>query len=354
MRRITRAARRLVFFLVAVEGLFFAFGLASMHWGNPYRLYDRARLLAEIERNLEAERAGSMTGWPNEGEHPIRPHPHIDTPRCGSAWGGSFTYADDVLDAEAWPHLLSLKLGCQVDNRGTDGFGLDQTLLQFRQHDGSEPFVILGLAEPMITVDALASWTFISLSKDKQPRAALTKPFFTRDQDRLQLTPRPAPDVGAIEQHYAKDRSAQDWTAFRFPFTLHVVRAIYRKFRQPAFNDLSPVDDEPGMLELRRLAARLIFGMAQTARDRNQRFVLLFIPRPEDALAPHLTFRNVLDNLRTPIAGLCVIDPAEELKSLALTDPHGVMTASGHFSASGNAALANATLRGLKTCGLAS
>jgi hypothetical protein len=44
MRYVLLAAAQAVLFAIAVEGLFFVFGLISMHRGNPYRLHDPVRL----------------------------------------------------------------------------------------------------------------------------------------------------------------------------------------------------------------------------------------------------------------------------------------------------------------------
>lgn len=350
--RVLRAVAGLIAFLCAVEALFFAFGIISMRSGNKYLLYDLGRLRAEIRANLEREIQGSVTGWPEVGQFPLRSHPPLEIPVCGSAWGGSFTYSDDVSDAEAWPHVLSIALGCRVDNRGVDGFGLDQTLLHYKEHARNERFAMLALVEPMITVDHISSWTFVELSHDKQPRANVTKPFFTLDGDRLQLTPRPPAEVTAIEQHYAKDEPSKDWNALEFPYSWNVSRAIYRKFTRPLFGDFGP--GSPVYAPQRLLAARLIAEMAQLARDRHQRFVLLIIPRPEDVLDPHLLFQNILSNAPSSIPELCIVDPTDELRSVALKTPNDLMTKSGHYTAAGNSAIAAAATRGLRACGLAS
>jgi hypothetical protein len=232
MGRVARAALHAALFLAAIEGIFFVFGAVSMYRGNPYRLYDQARLLAAIDSNLPTERAGSATGWPHQGLFPVRAHPSGDQAQCGTAWGGSFTYADDVADAEAWPHLLSTALGCGVENHGIDGFAVDQTLLHFRQYKAKDHFVILGLAEPMIVADGIASWTFVMLNDDKSPKASVTKPFFTlNDHDQLRLTPRPGPTVDAVNDHIRGDLPARNWTEFKFPFSVRVATAIYRNLR---------------------------------------------------------------------------------------------------------------------------
>jgi hypothetical protein len=89
---------------------------------------------------------------------------------CGSAWGGSFTVGPDVPDTCAWPYLASIKLGCEISNFGVEGFGFDQTLLLFQQSPPHDSLVILGMAQPMITVGGAASWTFIDLQESSAAR----------------------------------------------------------------------------------------------------------------------------------------------------------------------------------------
>ena len=52
---------------------------------------------------------------------------------CASVFGDSFTFSQEVSDAEAWPALLSGLLGCRVENYGVGGYGSDQAFLRFRQ-----------------------------------------------------------------------------------------------------------------------------------------------------------------------------------------------------------------------------
>jgi hypothetical protein len=168
--------------------MFWLFGVVSIHRGNPFRLYDPSRLAAEVAANLPNEMVASPTGWPAHAQD--RPHPPLRR-NCGSAWGGSFTVGPDVPDTCAWPYLASIKLGCEISNFGVEGFGFDQTLLLFQQSPPHDSLVILGMAQPMITVGGAASWTFIDL-QDHLPRGRVTKPFFTLDHADLRLEPRTA------------------------------------------------------------------------------------------------------------------------------------------------------------------
>jgi hypothetical protein len=346
MRRWFTRATALALFLAAVEGIFFGFGLLSMQRGNPYLLYAPWRISSAAADLLPTEREASVTGWPRRDEFPTRTHPEVSDKPCGSAWGGSFTRTFDVADAEAWPHLISVGLGCQIDNHGVDGFGLDQTLLQFRQHAPSQSIIILGLSEPMIIADGLSSWTFVSLGQDKEPKISPTKPRFVLDGDRLSLIPRPAPDIDAITRYLTEDMATTDWTSFAFPFSYHVASAIYRKQRREIqFNAASAAADREDMAKLRGLGSALITEMAREATARHNHFVLLLIPSTDF----HGALGATLTQFASAAPGICVVDPSSELTE---ADAAGLRSPSGHFSAAGNQALAAATLRGLKACGI--
>lgn len=333
--------------------MLFAFGLASLHRGNPYRLYQPSRVHEGIENDLDAERQGSITGWPRRGEFPVRQHPPLKSPTCGTAWGGSFTWSDDVAESEAWPYVLSTRLGCQIDNRGIDGFGLDQTFLHYREHPGRERLVVLGLAEPMMFIDAVTSMTFLQLTDDRQPRPQVIKPLFSLHGDQLVMTPRPPATAEAIAEHYSRDRVGQDWTPLRFPFTPRIGRALFRKYRRIPFGDAGIEHlADPDIAALNKLASRLVTDMAHSARDRGQAMVVLFIPRPGDLRDPNPIFQRILDGAGPPNEAICAIDPAPELKAASPSNGGGLATPSSHFNAAGNEALANAVQRGLRSCGL--
>ncbi|UGX98398.1 hypothetical protein G6321_00026070 [Bradyrhizobium barranii subsp. barranii] len=352
MAPIVRRAIGLALFAAIADMMFFGFGLASIARGNPYLLYKPWRLDAEIAAMLPHEREGSFTGWPRQGELPTQPVPKVGTATCGSAWGGSFTQSPDVAAAETWPYLVSQGLGCQIDNHGIGGFSIDQTLLLYREHSRSDSIVILGLIELMLVGAGASSPAFFSLSDDHSPRASLTKPRFVLEKDRLVLIPRPAADVAAIRDAITSDTPAAEWTPLAFPFSFHVATAIYRKLtRTEQFNAASLASPREDMAALRRLGVSLIQTFAREAAVRNNRFVLLLIPSPDiqGELGHSLTMMMEAVGSQP---GICIVDPSPELKD-AYSRTGMLRTDSGHFSAAGNKALADATLRGLKACGIA-
>jgi hypothetical protein len=339
-------------FLAAIEVMFWLYGTVSIHRGNPFRLYDPARLAAQIKENLPVERSAPPTGWYQGLTE--RPHPIIRGRRCATAWGGSFTVSSDVSDSEAWPYLASVKLGCEIANLGVDGFGFDQTLLLFEADVPRHSVIILGMAQPMITVSAAASWTFIDLD-DHRPRARITKPFFSLNHDRtLHLEPRPPADVAAIMQHYAMDDFGRSWTPLRFPFSFSVVEAVYLKWTLPNLLEFGVTSDLPALKRQRDVATAIIKSMADVAERNDDRFVVLLIPRPEDAKDADPELLAMFNSLAAAEPHACLVNPYTELRHAAasLSDPSSIRTAMGHFNALGNAALAEALVRGIASCGI--
>jgi hypothetical protein len=341
---------KIVLVVAAVEALFWLFGWISIHRGNAYRLYDRAQLAEQIAANLPAERDAPKSGW---GAAIARPHPALGMSRCGSAWGGSFTLNAEIGEPDTWPYLASIKLGCEIDNFGVEGFGFDQTLVLFREHPVRHSLVILGMAEPMISVGGAASWAFLDL-RDHLPQWKLTKPFFKLQRDALQLVPRPAPTVDAILDHDVNDDYARSWTTWRFPFSLSVARAIFRRRSAPDLMRFSPMDNLPELAAQRKVAGATIAAMARSALENDDHFAVLLIPKPEDSLKPDPVFVAMLKNLADQAPRACLIDPSPELEhaASALPVPGNIMTATGHFGIEGNAALSDALVRGLSDCGM--
>lgn len=349
-------AVKLIVFVAAVEAIFWLFGTTSIHRGNPWRLFDPVSLAAGIEANLPRERHAPAAGWPAPEAAMERAHPATTAMRrCGSAWGGSFTFSDDVADAEVWPYIASVELGCEIANFGIDGFGFDQTLILLEQQTPRGSLIILGMSQPMITVGVASSLSFLDL-ENHQPKASLTKPFFRLVDGKLQLEPRPAPEVGAIMAHYRSDDYGSQWTPFRFPFAVSVSRALYRKFSEPDPLKLSPMDPSPEIERQRNVANATIAAMATAARRNGNRFAVLLIPRPDDAAGGSPAFAAMFHALGQIVpADVCLIDPSAKLRSAvaSLEHPLDIKTKTSHYAPTGNAALAAALVRGLADCRIA-
>ncbi len=94
-------------------------------------------------------RRDPLLGWPTEtwlaeyaDERGARRSP--DNPAyqgarpCIALYGDSFTFSDEVGDADAWGNVLARRLDCRVENYGVGGYGTDQALLRLERHAASE------------------------------------------------------------------------------------------------------------------------------------------------------------------------------------------------------------------------
>jgi hypothetical protein len=82
-----------------------------------------------------------LVGWPLRheriaGRPAARPSPAFADARdwCVTLYGDSFTFGDEVTDADAWGNVLAQRLGCPVGNFGVGGYGTDQALLWFTEN----------------------------------------------------------------------------------------------------------------------------------------------------------------------------------------------------------------------------
>jgi hypothetical protein len=347
LKAVAAWAIKAALFILLVDGIFGLFGVISIWRGNPYRLYYRARLASEVESALPKERGAPDTGWPAEGIKLERDHPPLPR-KCGSAWGGSFTLSPDVPDESAWPYLVSKALGCEIANYGVPAYAIDQTFLLYQKYSKPDSLVVLGMSMPMITTAAVSSLTFMDL-KDGLPGANMTKPFFTLDGDKLVLHRRPEPTVKAILDYYKQDGYGGLWTPLTFPFTRSVIRAVHLKMVAPDM--MHDGSMSPGFTHYRAVASATIAAMASDAIARGDHFVLLMIPPP---ISPSGSFGEMLRAAVAPIPGVCFVDPTEEINKAKakLANAAEIATESGHFSATGDAAIASALVRGIAGCGI--
>ena len=194
----------LLLIFIAVEIQSYAFGKLSIANGNSFQFYQPDVFDLSPEQ-LANENTASRLGWQLNVP---RPQSSELSPSCGSAFGDSMTRGDEVKDDEAWLHLLSERLGCNVQNFGVGGYGLDQAALRYELGTPPGNFVILGLFIEMLRRDLAASWTFYrGPAQNNLPTYAVTKPMYVIENDRLELIPRPTQPVTrqAIVQHHRRD-----------------------------------------------------------------------------------------------------------------------------------------------------
>ena len=117
----------LLLIFIAVEIQSYAFGKLSIANGNSFQFY-QADVFDLAPEQLARENTASPLGWQSNAP---RPQSSELSPSCGSAFGDSMTHGDEVTDDEAWLHRLSERLGCNVQNFGVGGYGLDQAALRY-------------------------------------------------------------------------------------------------------------------------------------------------------------------------------------------------------------------------------
>jgi hypothetical protein len=103
------------------------------------------------------------------------------------AVGDSFTFGDQVSDAETWPALLQEMTGRRVLNGGVFGYGIDQTYLRMK-----------GLSEKYLPTVIIFGFTPDDIDRcELSERTSVTKPYFEKTATGLELrdlhvTPRQA------------------------------------------------------------------------------------------------------------------------------------------------------------------
>ncbi|MDH4155145.1 MAG: hypothetical protein OEV01_15295 [Nitrospira sp.] len=115
---------------------------------TPALFFHPPRIIeSELQQYLEVR--DPLLGWPARAEKVISrtiPAYPKEGGECISLYGDSFTYGDDVGDAEAWSNLLSVQLGCRVANYGVGGYGTDQAFLRYAKNGNDRSgLVMLGI-----------------------------------------------------------------------------------------------------------------------------------------------------------------------------------------------------------------
>ncbi|MBR0753884.1 hypothetical protein JQ604_17000 [Bradyrhizobium jicamae] len=342
MRGFLARAVRVFVFIAIVEVLCLGFGVLSIRRGNAFLLYYPSLFTAMNNEQINREKTAPSTGWPKDTAP--RKQPTHQATTCGAAMGGSFTYGDDVEDSDTWPYLLGRKLGCDVDNLGASGFGIDQSVLHYQALSRHDAFVIFGITSVMFTADAAASWTFYSKAVDNLPLPALTKPRFLLEGDALILKPRPPSLRSAIAEYHDDDIFRREWTPLQFPFSWHIARAVYQRAFIPRLSDDNVMNQRETSKAMRKLGWRIL----QTYRGSAQPVVFM-IPSPDEVeIKP-----DIIAEARSALPSMCLVDPSPALTHLAAEiGTVRMRTRTGHFSPEGNAVLAEELAAGLARCGI--
>jgi hypothetical protein len=146
-----------------------------------------------------------------------------------ATYGDSFTYCDEVGDANTWQTFLAEKLQTNVLNFGVCGHGPDQALLKYELHEETRAkVVILGVMPENINRVVNIYRPFYTHTDPVRG----TKPIFFKDKSKIRLIPNPITSVaelsrldqeqfleelGKFDYWYQLDKSLPK---FSFPYTL--------------------------------------------------------------------------------------------------------------------------------------
>lgn len=342
---------------IAIEGESYLFARFSIANKNSYGFY-QPDIFDIPEQQLAAENSAGVLGWPRT-DVPRAQSPER-SPTCGSAFGDSMTRGDEVQDNEAWVHLLSERLGCNVSNFGVGGYGLDQATLRYEQINPAGNFVLLGLFVEMLRRDLAASWTFYQgPGSDNLPHYSLTKPMFVMVEDGIRLIPRPSAPVtrAAIEQHHERDYYLNMlWTPLSFPYSYSAGRAIFRRLHDKTNLIDAPSNsywNESHSSQAATLAARILARTLDDVRQRKQRMVVVMIPQVEETVTSEPAYSKFMQALSRREPDLCIIDTHPALTAAASKVGMPTLRApQGHYTATGSAILAETVHQGLRRCGI--
>ena len=347
----------LLLIFIAVEIQSYAFGKLSIANGNSFQFYQPDVFDLSPEQ-LANENTASRLGWQLNVP---RPQSSELSPSCGSAFGDSMTRGDEVKDDEAWLHLLSERLGCNVQNFGVGGYGLDQAALRYELGTPPGNFVILGLFIEMLRRDLAASWTFYrGPAQNNLPTYAVTKPMYVIENDRLELIPRPTQPVTrqAIVQHHRRDFFLNSlWTQLSFPYSYAAGRAIFLRYVDQSYlnniaSNLFWRTDHPSHADA--LAAKILGRIHDQSKQRSQRLVVVMIPQVEEAIQPEPAYIRFARDLARQMPDVCIVDTHGALVAEATKLGMAPLRAPfGHYSAAGSEVLAQAVREGLQRCGIA-
>ncbi len=266
------------------------------------------------------------------------------------ACGDSFTFCEEVADAEAWPaQLEALWPACEVLNLGCGGYGTDQALLRLRNADlGPVDAVVVGLLLENIgrNVNRYRPLWYPQAQPAAKPRYVLreelelvTQPFTTR----AELVS--AVESGSVlerlsEHEHWDDSSPPGWLAWSALTRLACMRRAY------AAREIRLLWTDVGGEPFRTTLA-LLEGFRDTARDLGTEVVLVLIfPTGEDLAGLVATGERYWTTLTSELEarGLHHLDLGPLLADAerARRDADPPLYLESHLSPAGNAIAARA------------
>ena len=274
---------------------------------------------------------------------------------CGSAYGDSFIWGDDVPRAQGWIEQLSRLIGCRVANYGVRGYGTDQAYLRYLSmtHDRGR-FAILGIFPEDIVRNVNQYRAFVGFG---------VEPFLVKGRfifnatGTLQWIGRPSLD----EQRYLKlheDSSAvlpheylipgtrDGPVVVGFPYTLVLTRlamapSLWNRVRgRTPWSDFYRAEHPSGAVPL---TIAITKAFAEEASRRGAHALVVMMPS-EGSFRTHEKFGEsdyAPFVAAAAAAGIDVFDPMRDLSAaLRGQNYYTIYGGEGHFSVLGGALVA--------------
>ena len=268
-----------------------------------------------------------------------------------ACFGDSYTWCDEVADADAWPHRLEeLDARIEAPNFGVAAYGTDQALLRFRREGRALEADVVAIGFLLENVGRNVNRYRPCWYPDSGSLAA--KPRFVLEERGLRLVPTgfatQAELVAAIEDGSIRGRLAPDdhWASSLGPLASSAVARVAGAILADRAREVDALLAAPEGVPYRTTLALLVaFHEEARAAGAAAAPVLLFPRRVdlEDHLAGGERFWARLESdLRA--RGVPVIDLAAPLADAARVGGVGALYRGGHLSREGNAVVARALL----------
>ena len=327
--------------LLIFEGL--SFLLYSV---NPFSVFGW-QYYDDVFQELKTTRVS--TGWDNYGRSP-RPASSRQDHACMSAFGDSFTHGDEVEHDQAWSHIASTLLGCEIENYGVGGFGTDQAYVLFNEIAPHTPIVLVGVYQEMLRRNLSASWAYYGFQK-----TSTLKPYFSIVNGDLTRMPFPADaSLKAVKDYHARDRY---YLAYKmgFPYSVSLLKALFYRVNGNALrrSKMLPPETVYKDVEATHLEQALLDKFRDDTRKNHQKLALLFFPTAQQAMDGDFPYLDFLKSYQASHPEVCIIDPGPALRRASLQENRPLAAPVGHFDVMGNRVIADEVNARLRACGLA-
>ncbi len=315
-----------------------------------------------------------MFGWPTRNtngaaksldESGARRSPAFPMPghECVSLYGDSFTFGEEVSDAEAWGNVLAESLKCRVANFGVIAYGTDQALLRFMENSSdSAPVSVLGIFGDDLRRNVNQYFYFLSPADGSKFGL---KPRFILDNGVLKLVPIPTLSFEDFQWGLSHPETVWHYetfvpggsygpTVWSFPYTFSLGRLLASAYfwdlaakwvrKESAWFDFVKQDHPSKALPI---TVAIVDEFRRVAAQRNSTVLVVMFP----SSATFLSFRQSGISPFSPLVtelnkrGIQTRDLTKDLaKYLKDRDPCEIMMrqCAGHLTPEGNQVVAKA------------